>query len=72
MENKDTYKIEIAKRPWYEWLLWAVWAFVLIFTAQNAIASSAEYEPQAATIFWVIFAIVLVGGVIVYNIRTQE
>jgi hypothetical protein len=49
-----------------------VWGFSLIFTAQNAIASRAEYEPQAATIFWVIFAVILIGGVIVYYIRNQE
>lgn len=72
MENKETFQIKVAKRPWYEWVLWAMWAFFLIFTAQNAIASSAEFEPQAATIFWVMFAVILIGGVIVYYIRSQD
>ena len=72
MENKDTFEIKVAKRPWYAWVLWGVWLFLLIFFAQNAIASRAEFVPRATTIFWAMFAILLVGGGIVYYIRRQE
>lgn len=72
MEKHNTFKIELARRPWYEWLAWVVWFIVLIFTAQNAVASGAEYEPTAATIFWATFALLLVGGGIVWYIRRQR
>ena len=71
MSNK-TFKIEIARRPWFEWLAWVAWLFVLVFTFQNALASGAEYEPTAATIFWVVFAVLAIGGGIVYFLRRQR
>jgi hypothetical protein len=72
MEKQATYHVEIAHRAWYEWLAWAVWAILLVFTAQNGIASGAEYEPAAATIFWATFAVLLIGGVIVWYVRRQR
>jgi hypothetical protein len=70
--SDKTFKIEIASRPWYEWLAWAVWLFLTVFTLQGAIASGAEFEPTAATIFWVVFALLLIGGAIVYYLRRQR
>ncbi|HEX7974524.1 MAG TPA: hypothetical protein VF498_08965 [Anaerolineales bacterium] len=61
--------INIVKRPWYEWVLWAVWFLVEIFIAQNAIASASELEPRAASIFWMTFGVLLLAGVIVWFIR---
>ena len=61
--------ITISKRPWYEWLLWAVWFAVSLFVLQNALASGQELEPRAATLFWITFVILLLGGGIVYFIR---
>lgn len=69
MPEKDTFSIELAKRPWYEWLLWGIWLIAEIFFLQNAIASSQEVEPRAATIFWVTFAVLLIGGAIVWYAR---
>lgn len=66
------YRIEINKRPWYEWLLWALWALAEIFLLQVAITSSGELEPRAAAIFWVIFAILLIGGGIIWYIRRAK
>ena len=68
----QTISITIAKRPWYEWLLWALWVVAEVFIAQNAIASSQELEPQAALIFWVTFAVLLVGGAIVWFVRRNR
>ena len=62
-------KYEIARRPWYEWLLWAVWLVVLFVVVQNALASGAEMEPRAAAIFWITFVVLLLGGVIVWITR---
>lgn len=65
----DTITITIKKRPWYEWLLWLVWAFVLVFIYQNAAASGAELEPRAATILWVSFVVWLLAGGVVWFTR---
>ncbi|MBL8096119.1 MAG: hypothetical protein JNL73_18230 [Anaerolineales bacterium] len=64
-----TYTIQVLKRPWYEWVLWAVWFLVEIFVLQNAIASGAELEPRAASIFWMTFVVLLLGGGIVWFVR---
>lgn len=68
----DKYLIEIKKRPWYEWLLWGIWLVVEAFILQNAIASSAELEPRATTIFWIIFAVLLVGAAVVWFMRRSN
>lgn len=72
MEEKQNHVIKIAKRSWYEWVLWAIWAFGLVFVLQNAITSGAELEPRAATIFWVIFAVWFLGGLVIWYIRRNK
>jgi hypothetical protein len=64
--------IEIKKRPWYEWLLWAIWLLVEVFVLQNAFGSSAELEPRAATLFWVIFFVLLIAGGVVWYLRREK
>jgi heme/copper-type cytochrome/quinol oxidase subunit 2 len=61
--------VNVARRPWYEWLLWAGWFVLAAFMAQNALASSAELEPRAAAIFWMSFVVLLVAGAIVWFVR---
>ena len=68
----EKYVIEIKKRAWYEWLLWAIWFLAEIFVLQNAIASGAELEPRAATLFWVIFFVLLVAGGVVWYLRRDK
>jgi hypothetical protein len=65
----DNHVIEIRKRPFYEWLLWLVWIFGLVFLYQNAWTSGIELEPRAATILWVMFVVWLLGGVVVWFTR---
>ena len=67
----DTISIKIKKRPIYEWLLWLVWLFVLVFVYQNAWASGAELEPRAATILWVSFVVWLLAGGVVWFTRRR-
>jgi hypothetical protein len=69
MNDKGTFKIEIARRAWYEWVLWAVWFVAEIFFLQNALSSGQELEPRAATLFWVVFGILLLAGAIVWFTR---
>jgi hypothetical protein len=68
----DNFNIEIKKRSWYEWLLWAIWLVVEAFIFQSAIASGAELEPRAATIFWVIFAVLLLGAAVIWFMRRSK
>lgn len=68
----DKYVIEIKKRSWKEWLLWAIWLFAEVATLQMAIASGTELEPRAAAIFWVTFFVLLIGGVIVWFMRRTK
>lgn len=68
----EKYVIEIEKRPWYEWLLWAVWFFTQIVIAQNALASSAELEPRAALISWIAFFALLIAGGVIWFMRRSK
>lgn len=65
----DKFSIEIKKRPWYQWVLWLIWAAILVFIFQNAMASGAELEIRAATIFWVSFVVWLLAGGVVWFTR---
>ena len=69
---KNTYKLEIQKRAWWEWLIAALWLFAEVYIYQNAMASAVEQEPRAATIFWVTFFVLLVGGVVVWYLRREK
>lgn len=64
--------IEIKKQPLYTYILGAAWLALLVFIAQNALASGAEMEPRAATIFWVSFVVVLLAGVAVWFVRRNQ
>lgn len=68
----EKYVIEIKKRPWYEWLVAALWLAAEVFILQNAVASSGELEPRAATLFWVSFVVLLVVGVVVWFMRRSK
>lgn len=69
---EEKYLIEVRKRPWYEWLLWAAWIFLLVFIYQNAVASGYELEPRAAAIFWVSFVVLLLGGGVVWFMKRNQ
>lgn len=64
--------VRVKKRTWYVWLAWLVWFAVLVFLAQNALASGAEVESRASVIFWISFAVVLVAGGVVWFMRRNE
>lgn len=70
-EQKYHY-IRVARRPWYIWLAWMVWLLLEIFFLQNALASHEEFEDRAAAIYWMIFGVLLLGGVIVWIVRQKK
>ena len=66
------FGINIKPRPVVEWLLWLLWLIVEITMLQNAIASGTELQSTAAVIFWVIFVVLLIAGVVVWTIRKPK
>jgi hypothetical protein len=68
----EKFVIEIKQRPWYEWLVWAIWLLAEIFILQNALASSGELEPRAAMLFWVSFFVLLIVGGVVWFMRRSK
>lgn len=76
-KGKEYYVFRIYSRPWYEWGSWGIWILLEIFLLQNALACGYENEVRAGLIFWLLFVIVLLGGIIVYfsrhvNRQSQE
>ncbi|MBC8506232.1 MAG: hypothetical protein ISR58_04885 [Anaerolineales bacterium] len=69
-DNEEYYKI--ARGPWYQWVLWAVWLFLEIIFLQAAVASSKELEPRAAIVFWLLFGVFALGGITVWIIRRER
>ena len=69
MSNGSLVGSRAGRRPWYEWIVWALWLVSEVFLMQNAVASGQELEPRASMIFWILFAVVLIGGVIVWFTR---
>ena len=72
INNEDYFTIKVARRPWYQWVLWGIWLFLEIVFFQAAIASSKEFEPRAATVFWLAFGVFLLGGITIWIIRRQR
>lgn len=70
--KRRTVRIEIASRAWYEWLAWLVWLLLVVFVFQNAVASGREYESSAAAIFWATEVVLLIGGGIIWYLRSQK
>lgn len=66
------FGINLKQRPIVEWLLWLVWLAVEVFILQNALASGTELQPTAVVIFWVIFFVLLIAGVVVWVIRKPK
>lgn len=66
------YTIKISRRRWYQWISWGLWIFLEVIFFQAATASYEEFEPRAAAIFWAMFGILLLGGIILWIIRRQE
>ena len=60
------------RRSVLEWLLWGIWAVICLLLLQAALASSAELEPRAAAIFWLMFGTALLAGLVVAAIRRSR
>jgi hypothetical protein len=66
------FGINIKPRPVVEWLLWLLWLLAEIFMLQNALMSARELQSTATVIFWVVFFVLLIAGVVVWIVRTPK
>ncbi len=75
MEKETGYlTLQIRKRPWYVWLLRAMWVLWIVFWLEFAIGSKQELEPQAfATAVKVLIVSVLLGlGLYFWRLRESR
>jgi len=71
-QEEEYFAIKVVRRPWYQWILWGLWLTLEIVFSQAAIASAKEFEPRAAMVFWLLFGVLLLGGIIIWIIRRQR
>lgn len=67
--NKGYFVIKIARRPWYEWVLWGGWLFLEVIFIQAAIASRREFELRAAMVYWLIVTVLTLIGFVFWIVR---
>ena len=70
MQNgMDTLTITVRKRPWWLWVLAALWTLLEVLFLQTAWASAKEGEYRAAVISWVAVAVLAAAGVLVWSLQ---
>lgn len=71
-DDKDFYIFKIVRKPWFEWLLSALWLVAEIIFLQAAIASRVELEPRAAMVYWLFFFVLLLSGLVYWIVRRNR
>jgi hypothetical protein len=71
-DKKDFHEIKIIRRPWFEWVLVALWLIAEIIFLQAALASRQELEPRAAIVYWLVFVVLLLGGLVYWIVRRNR
>jgi len=71
-DDKDFHIFRIIRRPWYEWLLIGLWTFAEVIFLQAALASREELEPRAAIVYWLVFVVLLLSGLVYWIIRRRS
>ena len=67
MAEKGTFTVlKIRKRPWYIWVLRAVWFLWLLFWAEVTVGSGKELEPGAFVISLIVFLLSLILGLLLW------
>jgi hypothetical protein len=61
--SADVITITMRKRPWWFWVLAELWLLLEVLLVQTALASARESEYRAATISWIVAAVLAAGGV---------
>jgi hypothetical protein len=68
----DHLTLRVRKRPWYVWLLRAVWVVWIMAWLEFAIGSRQEIEPQAFSIAVRVLIVSLLLGLGLYFWRLRE
>ena len=64
--------VRIRKRPWYVWVLRAIWVVWMLAWLEFAIGSKQELEPQAFSIAVKVLIVSLLLGLGLYFWRLRE
>jgi len=64
--------LQIRKRPWYVWVLRAIWWLWMLFWLEFAIGSKQELEPQAFSIAVRVLIVSLLLGLGLYFWKLRE
>ena len=72
MTTSNEYAIHIRKRPWWYWLVAVVWLALVLFFLNFGLASSAELEPQATLIAYVIAVVLIIVGIAGYLFERKK
>ena len=73
MKDENKFHVfRIIRRRWYEWLFIGVWLFAEVMFMQAALASRNELEPRAAIVYWLVFAVLLLGGLVYWIVRRNR
>ena len=68
----DHLTLRVRKRPWYVWLLRAVWVVWILAWLEFAIGSKQEIEPQAFSIAVKVLIVSVLLGLGLYFWRLRE
>ena len=68
MGNENYINIRIRKRPWYVWLIRAIWILWLLFWLEATIGSWKEVEYRAFYISLIILVISFIVGLLIWLI----
>ena len=68
----DHLTLRVRKRPWYVWLLRAIWVVWILAWLEFAIGSKQEIEPQAFSIAVRVLIVSLLLGLGLYFWRLRE
>jgi hypothetical protein len=71
-KNTGSLTLHIRKRPWYVWLLRAVWVVWILAWLEFAIGSKQEIEPQAFSVAVKVLIVSVLLGLGLYFWRLRE
>jgi hypothetical protein len=62
MTSNNNYSVQIRKRPWWFWAIAVVWLLIVLFFLNVGAGSTAELQPQAATMGYVTAVVLFILG----------
>jgi len=66
IDQKASIELKIRKRPWFIWILRAVWLIWVLFWLEATVGSWKEMETRAFVISLIIFLVSLIAGILLW------